>query len=257
MLQRWGYDVRYHEHVGLGHEDLKERGETVDWMLAHRRDTAPRRVRVRAPPGPRERPRPTGCGSIVSMNWCSLIVADAEFVRPGLLRLDTDNAAEISLALPAALRGSGPDLTVVWNGKRREVPLQDGRATLVSREGDDGAGPHKTRALEGPLTDFVTTPFAVVVGTISGDPAMRDRCREKGAEFSRLWQAWQHEKPRLMDDRDVTPEDEKQFSLLLIGGPDANLVSRQIAPGLPFAVAPGRHHRGREDLGASPTPFSR
>ena len=237
MLQRWGYDVRYREHVGQGHEDLKERADTLAWMLVHRRDSAPRRVRLRA----------ADLGAAAAY-WLRidqfeepvrLIVADAEFVRPGLLRLDTDNAAAVSLAVPPALRGSGPTLTVVWNGKKREIALQDGRATLVSQEGDDGAGPHKTRRLEGPLTDFVTTPFAVIVGTISGDPAMRDCCREKGAEFSRLWEAWQHEKPRLMNDRDVTPEDEKQFSLLLIGGPDANLVSRQISPGLPFAVSPG------------------
>src|SRR5262249_38140330 len=48
MLQRWGYDVRYHEHPGLGHEWLGARDEIVDWLLVHRRDPAPRRVRLRA-----------------------------------------------------------------------------------------------------------------------------------------------------------------------------------------------------------------
>jgi hypothetical protein len=223
--------------VGQGHENLNERADTLAWMLLHRRDSAPRRVRLRA----------ADLGAAAAY-WLRidrfeepvrLIAADAEFARPGLLRLDTDNAVIVSLDVPPALRGDGPNLVVVWNGKRREVALHDGRATLVGEEGGDGGGPRKTRALEGPLTDFVTTPFAVVVGTISGDPAMREQCREKGAEFGRLWEAWQHEKPRLMDDRDVTPGDKEQFSLLLIGGPDANLVTRQVAPALPFTVAPG------------------
>ncbi len=30
MLQRWGYDVRYREHPGLGHEDLERRIWSID-----------------------------------------------------------------------------------------------------------------------------------------------------------------------------------------------------------------------------------
>ena len=48
LLQRWGYDVRYREVPGLGHEDLKARDEIADWLLAHRRDPAPREVRLRS-----------------------------------------------------------------------------------------------------------------------------------------------------------------------------------------------------------------
>jgi hypothetical protein len=233
MLQRWGYDVRYSEHVGMGHEDLKERADTVDWMLAHRRNAAPRRVRLRS----------TDLGAAAAY-WLrierfiepvKLIVADAEIVRPGLLRVDTGNVAVLSLAVPAALRGGGTGLTVVWNGERRQITLHEGRATLA-RDGYDAAGLQKTPALEGSLTGFIMTPFAVVIGTTSPDPAMRARCREKGEEFGKLWETWQHQAPRLVQDRDVTPEDESRLSLLLIGGPDSNLISRRLAAKLPFSI---------------------
>ncbi len=81
------------QHPGLGHEDLEEREDLVDWMLAHRRDAAPRHVRLRT----------TDLGA-ASAYWLridridapvKLIVADAEFVRPGVVRVDTDNAAEV------------------------------------------------------------------------------------------------------------------------------------------------------------------
>ncbi len=235
MLQRWGYNVRYSEHPGQGHEDLKEEGATVDWMLAFTRNSSPRRVRLRA----------AELGSAAAY-WLRvgrmdepmrLIVADAEFVRPGVLRLDTDNAAQVSLAIPPALRGSGPVLAVAWNGTWRGVTLKDGRAT-IDREPGDVAPLHKTPALGGSLTDFIATPFAVVVGTASADPAMRRQCREKGDEFARLWGDWQHQVPRVMEDSAVTDGEEKRYSLLLIGGPDDNRVARRLAGKLPCAIGP-------------------
>ena len=48
LLQRWGYDVRYREIPGRGHEDLKARDEIAAWLLEHRRNAAPREVRLRS-----------------------------------------------------------------------------------------------------------------------------------------------------------------------------------------------------------------
>ena len=36
LLQRWGYDVRYREVPGLGHEDLKMRDDIAHWLLTQR-----------------------------------------------------------------------------------------------------------------------------------------------------------------------------------------------------------------------------
>src|SRR5690606_14476868 len=48
-LQRWGYDVRYREHPGMGHEDLGQADEVTRWLLSHRLAEAPAQVRIRAP----------------------------------------------------------------------------------------------------------------------------------------------------------------------------------------------------------------
>ncbi len=50
MLQRWGYDIRYHEYPGVGHgatgwcED-----KIIPWLLEHKREAAPTHVRLRSP----------------------------------------------------------------------------------------------------------------------------------------------------------------------------------------------------------------
>ena len=41
MMQRWGYDVRYHEMPGWAHEDLGQQAAIADWLLTHRRVAAP------------------------------------------------------------------------------------------------------------------------------------------------------------------------------------------------------------------------
>jgi len=233
MLQRWGYDIRYEEQPGYGHEDLGAFNSTVQWLLAHRRPDAPRTIRLR-----------TGDLATASAYWIQveareepvpLIKVDAEVVTPGAIRLDTSNVATVALALPPALRGEAANLHVVWNGQAKDVPLHEGRAelsTLATRP----AALRKTAGHEGLIANFIATPFAVVVGTSSQNPLMQQRCREKAAAFAQLWESWQKHPPRQFRDDQITEADEKNYSLLLIGGPDDNLVSHRIATRLPLQL---------------------
>lgn len=234
MLQRWGYNLRYREHVGLGHEDLGMREEIADWLLAHRRLAAPRSVRLRA----------IDLRSAASY-WLRveafeepsrLIVANAEVVRPGMVSLDTNNVTRVSLQLPKNLQPSEGHLTVIWNGRPQDVLLHDGCAVL--RVGEHASESlQKQAGREGPISDIIRTPFAVVVGTASSDPIMRLRCEQKAEAFRKLWNEWQHHTPRVIKDRDLSAEDEKQYSLLLIGGADANSVTRRLGKKLPLDVS--------------------
>jgi hypothetical protein len=37
LLQRWGYDIRYHEYPGFGHEGIEYYDELIPWFLEHKR----------------------------------------------------------------------------------------------------------------------------------------------------------------------------------------------------------------------------
>jgi pimeloyl-ACP methyl ester carboxylesterase len=234
MLQRWGYDVRYEERPGWGHEDLDARDRILEWLLTHRRVTAPRRVLLRA----------ADLGA-ASAHWVQvkswedpfrLMRVEAEVVQPGLVRLDSDNVAELTLSLPPELRGRDDSLRVVWNGQPFKAAISsDGRASLSTPE----TAPTqlaKRPELPGRLSNIFTTPFAVVVGTASKDPLMRQLCREKAEAFTNLWNTWQHHPPRIFRDDEITSAEESRYSLLLIGGADANLVTRRFADRIPLQV---------------------
>jgi predicted esterase len=238
MLERWGYDIRYKEHPGGAHEDLKVFEENVEWMLAHRRNPAPRRVRIRA----------MDLGG-AQAHWVSVrafeapmtpIEVDAEVVTPGRVRLDTRNAAIVALRAPraASRRGRGnAQVTVVWNGTERSISIpQSGEAILALPGADQNPRRLKRPGLEGGLSRFMTTPFAVIVGTSSRDPEMRRLIAEKADVFADLWERWQHVRPRVVLDRDLSRADERAYSLMLLGGPDANLVARRLAGAVPMRL---------------------
>ena len=236
MLERWGYDVRYREHPGRGHEDLKVSNEIIDWFLQHKREAEPSRVRIRS----------AELSSAASY-WVkverserplSFIHADAAIVGPNTVRLDTENVAEVELGPTGHLIDSAKPLRVVWNGApARSVDVRDGRA-LLRAQGYVPATLEKTPSMAGPLFDVFRTPFAVVIGTTSTDAAMREQCQKKGQDFLEFWQRWQHERPRVFRDSEITDADAARFSVVLIGGPDENRLAKRLGSSLPLRVSP-------------------
>ncbi len=232
MLQRWGYDVRYRELPGRVHEDMKIYDETYDWLLRHRRVPYPLRVRVRSAEL-----------RSAAAHWVRLdrgedasgfLEAEAEAIGANRIRLDTRNVLSAALT-PGPLVDLAQPVEVVWNGVPRLVTAKDGRLELRAEAASAGRVV-KNRAIAGPLDDVTSTPFAVVVGTISPDEAMRAMCEWKGRAFVEYWQVWQHVTPRLFKDTEISDGDAARYSLVLIGGPADNAVARRLADRLPLEI---------------------
>jgi len=235
MLQRWGYDVRYWEHPGKGHGALGCENALMEWFLAHPRNTTPQKVRIRSADllGARA-------------NWMEVtarndplafIDAEAEIVGPNTVRLDTENAWEVALSPRGPLIDAGKPLKVIWNGADvRTVPMKDGRLTLQAQGYPPGPLVKKP-GLEGPIELGTCTPFAIVQGTISTDPVMRRMCERMAENVATGWEKWQHARPRFFKDTEIAKEDTAKYSLLLIGGPDANAVTKALGEKLPLQIA--------------------
>jgi enterochelin esterase-like enzyme len=270
MLERWGYDIRYVEYPGRSHEYLDNADQVADWLLSHQRVTAPRHVRLRS--GDLAGAAAYWVRVEARQEPFQLIDVDAQIMGPGLIRLDTRNVEEITLSPPPALLlepGAGTTvaapqpLDVVWNGSHRPVALAQGAVTLTTTtaisggslskdpprsasatrpatpavSGSRAAVPDKTPDLEGGLSRLILTPFALVLGTLSPDPVMRQRCQAKADAFVELWKQWQHAAPRVFRDDQITRDEQRRYSLLLIGGPADNSITRELAPRLPLKIA--------------------
>jgi len=125
---------------------------------------------------------------------------------------------------------------IVWNGAAETADVKNGKIALHSPtlHASDHA---KTPGLPGSIGGIYDLPFAIVTGTSSTDPVMKALCLEKSETLVKAWQDWQHQTPRVFKDSDLSDADAARYSLLLIGGPDANLVTHKLAAKLPLKVA--------------------
>src|ERR1017187_667292 len=222
LLERWGYNIRYVELPGYGHEDLNVMSGLIDWFLEHRRVANPPRVRLRS----------AELGN-ASAYWVRVdqaasprefMVVDAEITGPNAIRVDSQNV--LALSLSPVIDTSQP-VRVVWNGEPRTVAADHGRLALTA-PGYQAAAGEKNAAVAGPLGEIYNTPFAIVTGTASADPAMKEMCRRKAEAAVNFWQQWQRQPPRVFLDSEISDADAARYSLLLIGGPGASRVARKV-----------------------------
>jgi len=234
-LQRWGYDIQYHEYPGFGHEGIEYYDQLIPWFLEHKRNTSPTIVRVRS-----------ADLKYASAHWLkvtqldnpsSFVTAEAEVLINNTIRLSTENVLEMELTPSAALIDSKKSVKVIWNvNDIRDAKVINGKI-LVRDKNYQPALVHKTPSTAGMISDVATTPFAVVIGTISKDPLMTKAINAKAQQFINYWKTWQKYEPRSMKDVDVSDADMKKYSLCVLGGPMENKVSKRIFERTPFQIA--------------------
>ncbi len=234
-LQRWGYDIRYHEYPGFGHEGIEYYDQLIPWFLEHKRNTDPPKVRVRS-----------ADLKYASAHWVkvtqidnpkSFVTAEAEVLINNTIRLSTEHVLGIELSPPAKLIDPKKPVNVIWNvNDIRNTKVINGKITL----GDKSYNPapvHKTPQLAGTISDLTKTSFAIVIGTIARDSLMTRAINAKAQQFIDYWKNWQKYEPRSMKDVDVTEADMRKYSLYLLGGPAENKVSQRIFERIPFFIS--------------------
>lgn len=237
LLQRWGYDVRYEELPGYGHEDLGILPGNIRWFLHHRCVAHPTHVRLRSAELRHASAYWVTVDEALRPN--RFMVVDAEIVGRNTLRLDTENVGAITLSPVDPLIDSAKPVDVVWNGEPHEATLFEGKLTLRAQGCDAFAGA-KNAEVAGPIGDVFDTPFAIVTGTVSPDPAMAATCIQQSDATVSWWKDWQKQTPRVFRDTEISDDDIARYSLILIGGPNANLVAGKFASRLPLDVAADR-----------------
>jgi dienelactone hydrolase len=239
LLQRWGYDVRYREFPGRSHEALESQNGnmSIEWFLKHRRNPDPRHVRIRS--AELRNASAYWARVLQGASPLAFMVVDTEIVDRNVIRLDTENVLDIELSPSAVIVDPTGPVNVVWNGEAREIHLQDGKLR-VTETGYKPAALHKNGRLPGSTTDFTVTPFAIVIGTASADPEMTALCSQKAGVFIDGWRDWQKQEPRVFKDTEIKEADLAKYSLLLIGGPDANHVTQKLAARLPLRISADR-----------------
>lgn len=235
LLHSWRYPVYLWEQPGGGHGGIDTEDKVIPWLFAQRRVAHPIRVRLRS-----------ASLAGAAAHWVrvlqrekpeAFVQADAQVIAANVIRLDTDNALAVRLDAGQAPIDAGQPVRVIWNGREDTVPVRDGAIVLHAPDYVPVPG-EKSPALDGPLGDLFNTPFMIVIGTASPDPAMRAFCERYARRQVAWWKAFQQTIPRLVLDSRLTEEDCARYSLLLVGGPGENQVTRRLAAGIPLAITP-------------------
>ncbi len=233
LLQRWGYDIRYWEHPGLGHGGLGSEDEMMRWFLKLRKDPAPRKVRVRSPN------LMSAAAYWVTIlqreNPLEFIDAEAELLAQNAIRLDTRNVLEVALKPPAQLLNPNTPATVVWNGQTRTIQPDHGSLLLRATDYSPN-GLFKTPRREGPISDAFARPFAIVLGTIAQTPEMHFAIQRRANAIADAWENLHRTKPRFFSDNTITDHDLARYSLILVGGPAENRATQQLAQKIPLGI---------------------
>lgn len=236
MLERWGYNVRYIEVPGKGHENLGKGDVIYPWLFQQTRNENPKKVRLRAA----DLQTASAYWVKVSLrdNGWQMMNVEAEILENNIIRVNSDNVLELVLSPQANLIQYNKSVNVIWNGQIFSFDnLTDNKITLRSKNLKLSAT-HKTPQIAGPINDFTNTPFVLVVGTISTDSLMQKVIKLKTDAFVSWWKYTQKFEPRILKDTEVKDEDLKKYSLFLMGGPMENKIARQIAKSLPFDIKP-------------------
>ena len=239
LMQRWGYDIRYREYPGKVHEALQINNGTmnIEWFLGHERDPDPRQVRIRS--AELRHAKAWWARVEQAERPLEFMVVDAEVVDRNVIRLDTQNVVDIVLTPSGKLIDRSKPVRVVWNGEARELRAA-GDGLRLTRADYKPAKLRKSPSLPGSTSDFFNTPFAVVVGTTAKDPALREVVAKKAQGFVDAWKEWQKFEPRVFKDTEMSDADIAKYSLMLVGGADANAVTAKLAGRLPLKVSADR-----------------
>jgi pimeloyl-ACP methyl ester carboxylesterase len=236
MLQRWGYDIRYHEYPGFGHEGIAYIDQLIPWFLKHKRNSNPEKVRVRS-----------ADLKSASAHWLkvtqrnnpySFIEAEAEVLINNIIKLSTENVLEVELSPSDILIDPQKPVIVVWNvNDIRETKFVNGKILLQDKNYKPSAL-RKIPQIEGNISEIITSPFAVVIGTISNDSLMTNIIPQKAQEFIDYWKNWQKYEPRVFKDTEISEADINKYSLILYGDAEANSVVKKLGDKIPLNVSP-------------------
>ncbi|MCF8413008.1 MAG: prolyl oligopeptidase family serine peptidase [Melioribacteraceae bacterium] len=248
MLQRWGYEINYHEFPGFGHEGIDLWDELIPWLLKHKRNYSPKQVRLRSA---ELRTAQSHWVQVTQRkNPFEMIKAEVEVFKNNTIQLTSENVLQIELSPGSSLISPLEEVKIIWNTNDvRYLKITDGKIVL-DHPNYIKKDLHKTPLVAGPMEDFFNTPFALVIGTISGDETAQKLINLKSQEFISYWKDWQKFEPRVFKDTEITDEQISSYSLILYGGAEENLVTKSLINKVPLKIEGENVMIGRKKFSA-------
>lgn len=171
---------------------------------------------------------------------------NAEITAENRVTIKTVNLLSFSLQRPPALFSPGKPLFLEIDGERVIMPLGHGdpdawhtlRRDPIHGWDWESKLPvpvlSKKANFEGPIQEVLLSPFLLVVGTLSQNPATNAAWRGEANTFVQEWRRRNNTSCLVINDVDCTMKMISERNLILLGGPSDNCVSALFSDALPF-----------------------
>ena len=165
---------------------------------------------------------------------------DAPFATAKKADITTKNISSMKI-VPMNGEGFGANMIVSIDGQGL-VAAAGGKALLLTKEGgrwksgaaEDTTTLRKRPGLQGPIDDVFTAPFLYVLpDKASANPAVEAWLKEEIAYQTDRWRYLMRGDVRVKKASEVTPEDNKNYNLVLWGDPGSNPLIARLLPKLP------------------------
>lgn len=242
-----GTPVEYDVYPGVRHDSWVNAyadGQIFKWFEGYKRDPDPKKV-VFA----------TGQMKYSKSFWVEIVAMvpgktariEAEIKGPNRVEVTAENVEAFRL-LPSRHLKTGADLTLTVNG--RKMVLQGFRGTEVIQYNEDRVNAipapdfTKTSRQAGPMTEIAADRHIYVYGTLDAPDRAETERRRKMAEAAADWSYYRGEFlgrvmvfPRVLADRELTPNDYDNSNLVLFGTEKSNAAIARYADRLPFRLS--------------------
>jgi len=242
-----GTHVEYDVYPGVKHDswvNAYANGQIFKWFDRYKRDPEPKKVIFA-----------TGQMKYSRSFWVEILALspgktgriEAEIKGPDAINILTENVEAFRI-LPSRHLRMGADLTLTINGKK--LILKDFRGgEAIQLMGDPVKGiaaPDftKTSRQTGPMTEIASDRHIYVYGTLDSPEKDELDRRRKMAEAAADWSFYRGEFlgrvmvfPRVLADRELTPNDYDNSNLVLFGTEKSNAAIARYAGKLPFQLS--------------------
>lgn len=233
IIDELGYSYMYEEYPDVGHnawDNTYADAGIFKWLLQYER-TKPRRITYTTD---RLRYNSAYWIEITRINtWTKLARIDARSLDNNSIHVVTDNIGALVLHLDKAPLNMDLPVKIFCDGiERFSGMLNDPDIEIILNEAPV-CKLAKRKGLEGPVFDAFKSRFAVVYGTQTNDPEMRDALRCAG-DCSAFWSDWADTEIPIYADSEIDDEIINSFNLILVGDNKTNLLINRINEQLPI-----------------------
>jgi len=259
-LRKLNYAVRYDEYPNAGHYMYFE-GQTyqqiVNWLNTIPPATSPHRE-VHLTTGTLRDGKTDWVQITAFDRYDQLASIDARIVE-NIIEVTTSNVAGFELTPPKVLFTPQKDIQIKLNGTLLPQEYNAGQKIIYPQEPPPQSFPgYKTAQRSGPIKACFRDPFLAVYGTANPDDQIH------AWQFVSQWQGYADGVPPIKADKDVTPDNLKNYNLILFGTPDSNLLLAKIADKLPVKFSGDGYQIGQKYFSGKntgilfcyPSPFS-